>query len=286
MKTVNFSRYAPRFFIYLFIFLFMNIILLLMHNKAEFSFLLFLKEALSKYQEIHNNLDFARELQKSFLALGQEVKNCSDFFFVCVGGRGWASLVSFENIHFVPRLGNVFHRQTSDMFSLESGCQGNRQRLCVQVQKAVKKSARREQLQREETEQRRLKTVLELQYLLDQLGDDGVRQDLKGLEVAGSPLLTDGDLASFDEFYKLVGPDRNYELRYACFIRNEDCHCSVKIFHSLWFDLLVGWLNSTKTPRYTCGLCLRAETRLWQEPHVSVFIHWGNTNKPFSLLEA
>ncbi|XP_013881954.1 caprin-1a isoform X2 [Austrofundulus limnaeus] len=110
-------------------------------------------EALSKYQEINNNLDFARELQKSFLALGQE------------------------------------------------------------VQKAVKKSARREQLQREETEQRRLRTVLELQYLLDQLGDDGVRQDLKRLDVSGSPLLTDGDLASFDEFYKLVGPDRNYDLR-------------------------------------------------------------------------
>ncbi|TKS70206.1 GPI-anchored membrane protein 1 [Collichthys lucidus] len=68
-------------------------------------------DALSKYQEITNNLEFARELQKSFLALGQE------------------------------------------------------------VQKAVKKSARREQLQREEMEQRRLKTVLELQFLLDQLTD-------------------------------------------------------------------------------------------------------------------
>ncbi|XP_017159607.1 caprin-1a isoform X3 [Poecilia reticulata] len=110
-------------------------------------------EALSKYQEIINNLDFARELQKSFLALGQE------------------------------------------------------------VQKAVKKSARREQLQREEMEQRRLKTVLELQYLLDQLGEDGVRQDLKRPDSSGSPLLTDADLASFDEFYKLVGPDRNCDIR-------------------------------------------------------------------------
>lgn len=110
-------------------------------------------EALSKYQEIINNLDFARELQKSFLALGQE------------------------------------------------------------VQKAVKKSARREQLQREEMEQRRLKTVLELQYLLDQLGEDGVRQDLKRPDSSGSPLLTDADLACFDEFYKLVGPDRNCEIR-------------------------------------------------------------------------
>ncbi|XP_037637108.1 caprin-1-like [Sebastes umbrosus] len=53
-------------------------------------------DALTKYQEIANNLDFARELQKSFLALGQE------------------------------------------------------------IQKAVKKTARREQLHYEEMEQRRL----------------------------------------------------------------------------------------------------------------------------------
>lgn len=78
----------------------------------------------------------------------------------------------------------------------------------------MKKSARREQLQREEMEQRRLKTVLELQYLLDQLGEDGVRQDLKRPDSSGSPLLTDADLASFDEFYKLVGPDRNCDIRY------------------------------------------------------------------------
>ncbi|KAI3377144.1 hypothetical protein L3Q82_000335 [Scortum barcoo] len=110
-------------------------------------------EALTKYQEIINNLEFARELQKNFLALGQE------------------------------------------------------------IQKAVKKSARREQLQREETEQRRLKTVLELQFLLDQLGDDSVRQDLKRPDATGSPLLTEADLTSLDEFYKLVGPDRNYDVR-------------------------------------------------------------------------
>ncbi|XP_029950448.1 caprin-1a isoform X3 [Salarias fasciatus] len=110
-------------------------------------------EALAKYQEITNNLEFARELQKSFIALGQE------------------------------------------------------------VQKVVKKSARREQLQREELEQRRLKSVLELQYLLDQLGEDSVRQDLKQPDASGSSLLTEADLTAFDEFYKLVGPDRNYDLR-------------------------------------------------------------------------
>ncbi|XP_077565730.1 caprin-1b [Stigmatopora nigra] len=109
-------------------------------------------EALSKYQEIVNNLEFARELQKTFVALGQD------------------------------------------------------------IQKAVKKSNRREQLQREEAEQRRLKTVLELQFLLDRLGDETVRQDLKqGL--GGSVPLTDVDLTTFEEFYKLVGPDRDQKIR-------------------------------------------------------------------------
>ncbi|CAK6961592.1 caprin-1b isoform X2 [Scomber scombrus] len=109
-------------------------------------------EALVKYQEIINNLEFARELQKTFIGLGQD------------------------------------------------------------IQKVVKKSARREQLQREEAEQRRLKTVLELQFLLDRLGDDTVRQDLKQ-GVGGTPLLTDPDLTAFDEFYKLVGPDRDQNVR-------------------------------------------------------------------------
>ncbi|XP_019712802.1 caprin-1b [Hippocampus comes] len=106
-------------------------------------------EALCKYQEVVNNLEFARELQKTFVALGQD------------------------------------------------------------IQKAVKKSARREQLQRDEAGQRRLKTVLELQFLLDRLGDELVRQDLK----QGAMPLTDVDLAAFDEFYKLVGPDRDQKIR-------------------------------------------------------------------------
>lgn len=109
-------------------------------------------EALSKYQEVLNNLEFARELHKTFIQLGQD------------------------------------------------------------IQKAVKKTARREQLQRDEAEQRRLKTVLELQFLLDRLGDDTVRQDLKQ-GVGGSPLLTDADLTALDEFYKLVGPDRDQNVR-------------------------------------------------------------------------
>lgn len=32
------------------------------------------QEALSKYQEVMNNLEFARELQKTFVVLGQDVR--------------------------------------------------------------------------------------------------------------------------------------------------------------------------------------------------------------------
>uniref|UniRef100_A0A1A8GX90 Cell cycle associated protein 1 n=1 Tax=Nothobranchius korthausae TaxID=1143690 RepID=A0A1A8GX90_9TELE len=109
-------------------------------------------EALSKYQEVTNNLEFARELHKTFITLGQD------------------------------------------------------------MQKVGKKFARREQLQREESEQKRLKTVLELQFILDRLGEDAVRQDLKQ-GVGGTPLLTDADLVAFDEFYKLVGPERDQNVR-------------------------------------------------------------------------
>ncbi|XP_012694580.1 caprin-1b isoform X1 [Clupea harengus] len=109
-------------------------------------------EALSKYQEVTHNLEFARELLKNFLALGQD------------------------------------------------------------LQKAVKKAGRREQLQRDEGEQKRLKKVLELQFLLDRLGEESVRQEL--LQGAGGPsLLNEGDLSALDEFYKLVGPDRDQNIR-------------------------------------------------------------------------
>uniref|UniRef100_A0A669DAC6 Cell cycle associated protein 1b n=1 Tax=Oreochromis niloticus TaxID=8128 RepID=A0A669DAC6_ORENI len=138
-------------------------------------------EALSKYQEVMNNLEFARELQKTFVTLGQD------------------------------------------------------------IQKVVKKSARREQLQREEAEQRRLKTVLELQFILDRLGDETVRQDLKQ-GVGGSPLLTDADLAAFDEFYKLVGPERDQNIRLADQYEDASVH--------LW-DLLEGKEKAVVGTTYT-----------------------------------
>ena len=84
----------------------------------------------------------------------------------------------------------------------------------MQIQKTIKKTARREQLMREEAEQKRLKTVLELQYVLDKLGDDEVRTDLKqGLN--GVPILSEEELSLLDEFYKLADPERDMSLRYS-----------------------------------------------------------------------
>ncbi|XP_035408227.1 caprin-1 isoform X3 [Cygnus atratus] len=109
-------------------------------------------DAVSKYQEVTNNLEFAKELQRSFMALSQD------------------------------------------------------------IQKTIKKTARREQLMREEAEQKRLKTVLELQFILDKLGDDEVRNDLKQGS-NGVPVLTEEELTMLDEFYKLVYPERDMSVR-------------------------------------------------------------------------
>ena len=92
----------------------------------------------------------------------------------------------------------------------------------------MKKTVRREQLQREEVEQKRLKNVLELQYLLDRLGDDSVRQELRQ-GVGGSALLTDADLSALDEFYKLVGPDRDQNVRWV-----QGCCVQGRLVQSNW----------------------------------------------------
>lgn len=84
--------------------------------------------------------------------------------------------------------------------------------LSQDIQKTIKKTARREQLMREEAEQKRLKTVLELQFILEKLGDDEVRSDLKQGS-NGVPVLTEEELTMLDEFYKLVYPERDMNMR-------------------------------------------------------------------------
>ncbi|KAM4617163.1 caprin-1 isoform 2-T2 [Discoglossus pictus] len=109
-------------------------------------------DAVAKHQEVVTNMEFARDLQKSLMALSQD------------------------------------------------------------IQKAIKKAARREQLVRDEAEQKRLKTVLEMQFVLDKLGDEEVRSDLKQ-GINGVPILAEEELALLDEFYKLVEPDRDQSVR-------------------------------------------------------------------------
>uniref|UniRef100_A0A9J8D2G2 Cell cycle associated protein 1a n=1 Tax=Cyprinus carpio carpio TaxID=630221 RepID=A0A9J8D2G2_CYPCA len=82
------------------------------------------------------------------------------------------------------------------------------------IQKTVKKVARRDQLKREEVERKRLKAVLEVQYLLEQLGEESVRQDLTQSS-GDAPVLTESELTGLDEFYKLIGPERDSSVRLA-----------------------------------------------------------------------
>ena len=74
-----------------------------------------------------------------------------------------------------------------------------------------------------------LKTVLELQYVLDKLGDDDVRTDLKqGL--SGVPILSEEELSLLDEFYKLVDPERDMSLRYdGVWEQNLKKYCSLAV---------------------------------------------------------
>uniref|UniRef100_A0A673G3D3 Caprin-1-like n=1 Tax=Sinocyclocheilus rhinocerous TaxID=307959 RepID=A0A673G3D3_9TELE len=95
-------------------------------------------------------------------------------------------------------------------------CLNQDQLVCAlySIQKTVKKATRREQLKREEVERKRLKALLEVQYLLEQLGEESVRQDLTQSS-GDAPVLTESELTGLDEFYKLIGPERDSSVRLA-----------------------------------------------------------------------
>ena len=96
------------------------------------------QDAVSMYQEDTNNLVCAKELQRSFMPLRQD------------------------------------------------------------IHKTIKKSARREQLVREEAEKQHLKTALELQHVSERLGDEGVGTDWKqGLN--DLPILSEEELSLLDD---------------------------------------------------------------------------------------
>ncbi|XP_006825851.1 caprin-1-like [Saccoglossus kowalevskii] len=73
--------------------------------------------------------------------------------------------------------------------------------------KQQKRTAKREHIQRLEAQQKSVRSILELQDLLDQLGNENVRNDfIKGDH--GAVTLSEEQLNHLDEFYKLVSPTR------------------------------------------------------------------------------
>ncbi|XP_006895140.1 PREDICTED: caprin-2 isoform X2 [Elephantulus edwardii] len=105
-------------------------------------------EAVEKYEEVLHNLEFAKELQKTFSGLSQELL------------------------------------------------------------KAQKKAQRREQMLKLEAEKKKLRTILQVQYVLQNLAQEHVQKDLTG-GLNGAVYLPSKELDYLIKFSKLTCPERN-----------------------------------------------------------------------------
>lgn len=77
--------------------------------------------------------------------------------------------------------------------------------ISLDTAKAAKKQARKETLERQANDLARIKEVLLIQNVLNQIGNDTVREDfLNGRN--GAVKLTETDLQLFDSFYETVTP--------------------------------------------------------------------------------
>lgn len=109
--------------------------------------------AVEKYGEVLQNLEFARELQKQFTSIHNE------------------------------------------------------------VEKFLKRQAKKEKMERQTLEVKRIREILKLQNLLDSLGSDKVRSDFQTGK-HGAVVLTEDNLNQLDELYKLISPSRDGETNY------------------------------------------------------------------------
>lgn len=81
------------------------------------------------------------------------------------------------------------------------------------VEKFNKKQAKKERLERQATELKRVKEMLRVQNLLDSLGSEQVRSDFqKGRH--GAVVLSEENLNQLDELYKLINPSREPNVDY------------------------------------------------------------------------
>ncbi|XP_029391333.1 caprin-2 isoform X6 [Mus pahari] len=108
-------------------------------------------EAVEKYEEVLHNLEFAKELQKTFSALSQDLL------------------------------------------------------------KAQKKAQRREHMLKLEAEKKKLRTILQIQYVLQNLTQEHVQKDFKG-GLNGAMYLPTKELDYLIKFSKLTCPERNESL--------------------------------------------------------------------------
>ncbi|XP_040828184.1 caprin-2 isoform X3 [Ochotona curzoniae] len=108
-------------------------------------------EAVEKYEEVLHNLEFAKELQKTFSGLSQDLL------------------------------------------------------------KAQKKAQRREQLMKLEAEKKKLRTILQVQYVLQNLAQEHVQKDFQG-GLNGAVYLPSKELDYLIKFSKLTCPERNESL--------------------------------------------------------------------------
>lgn len=84
----------------------------------------------------------------------------------------------------------------------------------MQAAKQLKRQARRERFEQAENEKKRFVDILQLQKVLENMGDDSTRQAfIDGAE--GTIKLTSEDLDRLDELYKLINPDPSAEERCA-----------------------------------------------------------------------
>uniref|UniRef100_UPI00358E2423 caprin-1-like isoform X4 n=1 Tax=Myxine glutinosa TaxID=7769 RepID=UPI00358E2423 len=129
------------------------------------------QDAVMKYEEVINKLEFARELLKTFTTLNED------------------------------------------------------------VEKDQRKSVRREQQQREELERQRLRVVLEVQIVLDGLGEGALARVHFLSGTNGAVQLQSEDLSNLDEIYRLINPEREDGTSFGVLMEKASRH--------LW-DLLEG----------------------------------------------
>lgn len=99
-------------------------------------------------------------------------------------------------------------------FAVRAGTSGTSLSACLfpQLLKAQKKAQRREQLMKLEAEKKKLRTILQVQYVLQNLAQEHVQKDFQG-GLNGAVYLPSKELDYLIKFSKLTCPERNESLR-------------------------------------------------------------------------